>query len=289
MPPPGNEPLLNAIRQQPDDTVLRLAYADWLDENDDPARAEFIRVQCRLAELGHGPMWPQPRVRDVGASRRGLAGEAAGLVRRQEELWEENGEQWLGELPDLPGCTVLFHRGFATAVMVDENPGGLIRAGEQLLASAPVTRVVFRDCRPEALEVALLRPWFDGVRGLTVSRSGGKHVPEANQVAEVLAGAEHLSGLRDLSLFRLGVTGDGAEVLADAEFFRRLVRVDLSHNNVDASGALAVSVALDPARLVVLDLSGNRIPIGVRAVIIRKHGERVCLEDDATPPLTEPD
>ncbi|MBX7102613.1 MAG: TIGR02996 domain-containing protein [Gemmataceae bacterium] len=30
---------------EPDDDTLRLVYADWLDEHDDPARAEFIRIQ----------------------------------------------------------------------------------------------------------------------------------------------------------------------------------------------------------------------------------------------------
>ena len=51
--------LLKAITAQADDDTPRLVYADWLDENkpdrrrsaaDGPsARAEFIRVQCRLA------------------------------------------------------------------------------------------------------------------------------------------------------------------------------------------------------------------------------------------------
>ena len=32
-----------------DDDTPRLVYADWLDENGQPERAEFIRVQCELA------------------------------------------------------------------------------------------------------------------------------------------------------------------------------------------------------------------------------------------------
>ena len=34
---------LNTIREHPDADLPRLVFADWLDENDDPARAEFIR------------------------------------------------------------------------------------------------------------------------------------------------------------------------------------------------------------------------------------------------------
>jgi uncharacterized protein (TIGR02996 family) len=43
--------LLKAIISHADEDTPRLAYADWLDENGDPIRAEFIRVQCRLADL----------------------------------------------------------------------------------------------------------------------------------------------------------------------------------------------------------------------------------------------
>ena len=40
-----------AIRANPEDDLPRLVYADWLEENGDAARAEFIRVQCRLSQI----------------------------------------------------------------------------------------------------------------------------------------------------------------------------------------------------------------------------------------------
>jgi uncharacterized protein (TIGR02996 family) len=46
-----NEALLGAVIERPDDDGPRLVYADWLEEHDEPARAEFIRVQCSLARL----------------------------------------------------------------------------------------------------------------------------------------------------------------------------------------------------------------------------------------------
>ena len=58
MPSAEQDQLLGAIRDQPEDDTARLAYADWLDENGDGERAEFVRIQCRLAALGHGPMSP---------------------------------------------------------------------------------------------------------------------------------------------------------------------------------------------------------------------------------------
>ena len=36
--------LLAAIAASPDDDLPRLVYADWLDENGRPLRAEFIRL-----------------------------------------------------------------------------------------------------------------------------------------------------------------------------------------------------------------------------------------------------
>ncbi len=41
--------LLKAVVDSPADDLPRLVAADWLDERDDPERAEFIRLQCAVA------------------------------------------------------------------------------------------------------------------------------------------------------------------------------------------------------------------------------------------------
>src|SRR5690349_9475487 len=41
---------LKAISTDPNDLALRLVYADWLDEQNDP-RAEFVRLKVKLSEL----------------------------------------------------------------------------------------------------------------------------------------------------------------------------------------------------------------------------------------------
>lgn len=275
MPPAEQELLLRAIRSQPDDDTTRLAYADWLDENGDAARAEFVRVQCRLAALGHGPMWPYAGHADAEQLAYGLKGEAVALARRQAELWEENRDEWLGELPPLPGSFVLFHRGFAAAVVV-EHPGGLVRGGERLFASSPVTRVVFRDCRPEAVEVCVRRVWFGEVRSLAVvwGAAGG----DGNHVAQILAECGHLARLRDLSLFNARLTNPGAHEISAAPFARQLVKLDLAGNRVRDSGALSVANALDADRFAVFDLSGNPLTDSLRANLRRRFGDRVCVE-----------
>jgi uncharacterized protein (TIGR02996 family) len=42
---------LKAIAADPEEDAPRLVYADWLEENGQPARAELIRVQVRLARM----------------------------------------------------------------------------------------------------------------------------------------------------------------------------------------------------------------------------------------------
>ncbi len=72
---------LRAIRAAPDDDLPRLVFADYLDETGDPARAEFIRVQCELAQLPDH----DPRRRD--------------LEDREHDLLSEHEPGWLNGLP----------------------------------------------------------------------------------------------------------------------------------------------------------------------------------------------
>lgn len=43
--------LLTAVRAAPDDDLVRLAYADWLDENGRTAHAAFVRLQIEAARV----------------------------------------------------------------------------------------------------------------------------------------------------------------------------------------------------------------------------------------------
>jgi uncharacterized protein (TIGR02996 family) len=51
---PGCEVFLHAIAEEPLEDLHRLALADWLEEHGEGPRAEFIRLQCRLAEIQFG-------------------------------------------------------------------------------------------------------------------------------------------------------------------------------------------------------------------------------------------
>ena len=61
---PTRRAFLDAIAAAPDADMPRLLYADWLEENGEGRRAEFIRAQCELARLSEAdPHRPELRRR----------------------------------------------------------------------------------------------------------------------------------------------------------------------------------------------------------------------------------
>lgn len=90
-----------AICENPGEDTHRLAYADWLDERDEPGdaeRAEFIRVQCELARM---PPYENIRL-DLDWSAPGFSPEckrAVALRRRERELFEAHAAAWV-PVPD---------------------------------------------------------------------------------------------------------------------------------------------------------------------------------------------
>src|SRR5437764_15277308 len=91
---------LDLIRLHPDDDGPRLVYADWLDDHGDPARAEFVRVQCALARLP--PRDPRH----------------AELRRREAELLDAHRTDWERPLAALGEVGTRFRRGFIEDVTV---------------------------------------------------------------------------------------------------------------------------------------------------------------------------
>src|SRR6266545_3163408 len=90
----NRDALLAAILAEPEDDTPRLVYADWLDEHDEPERAEFIRIQHRLPTL----------------SRR--TNEAKCLILREANLRQK----LFKHLDKLPFAEVITRRGFVESV-----------------------------------------------------------------------------------------------------------------------------------------------------------------------------
>jgi uncharacterized protein (TIGR02996 family) len=92
----NGDALLAAIIAAPDDDTPRLVYADWLDENGQPERAEFIRLQI---ENTGKPMAERQR--------------EAELLRRSRKLWNKPFQALF------PGGVFTYSRGFVTALRTE--------------------------------------------------------------------------------------------------------------------------------------------------------------------------
>jgi uncharacterized protein (TIGR02996 family) len=188
--------LLRAVSRDPGDDTPRLAYADWLDENDRPERAEFIRAQID----GHDG----------------------------EELFAEHGEAWRAELPDLDGvCWGGWRRGFVCAAAVgDVAAFGTKNYADAFFAAAPVQKLFVRDHRAVAgLTKLLARPELAHLELLDLS--GCPLTPAA---VKALAACPHLGRLEALRLNRCGLGTSASAVLVRAANWPHLRQLWLLEN-----------------------------------------------------------
>ncbi|QJW96571.1 TIGR02996 domain-containing protein [Frigoriglobus tundricola] len=117
---------LRAIRASPDDDTARLAFADWLDEHDDPLGA-FVRVQVELEPIRY--RIDNPR--------------AVELHRREDELLRHHGDDWIGtnELLTHPSdFGPVFRRGLPDYACLSLDT--FLTNGEALFAAHPTLREV---------------------------------------------------------------------------------------------------------------------------------------------------
>ena len=142
---PTDEAFRQAIIEDPDDDAPRLVYADWLDEHDNPVRAEFIRIQCSLA----GMPGDDPR--------------RSSLQQREQELLQQYGWVWAEEMgPQVSQW--MYRRGFIEAVEM-----GLEAPPKQILAvlqKAPIRQLrdISQFC--DFSSVVEILPHLDGLVGL---------------------------------------------------------------------------------------------------------------------------
>ncbi len=132
--------LMRAICDNPDEDTPRLVFADWLQENGDQARAEFIRVQIDAVR-------ERPRRRRT-------------LLARAAELLAEHRERWLAELPDEHGWVWCepFRRGFVEELLVTSDMPTPPHDPDTALAfvAAPIVTFVIGE--------NTIRPWIRHLR-----------------------------------------------------------------------------------------------------------------------------
>ncbi len=225
-----NEALLQAVCAEPDNDEPRLVYADWLEENGDLARAEFIRMQLKLAKTPYRS-YPWDRL----------------TIQRRIM------DKWLEQLPALQGILwyPLFRRGFPAAVEV-ENFAAFRSHAATLFRTAPIEYVRFRRLRGTKRLAAM-----PDLARLTELDLGNLRLGPGD--AEILANSPYLAGLRELHLNNNRLGDQGVIALTRSPHLKKLVKIDLSNNNIGAEGVkvLARAPILESVRH--LDLVGNDI------------------------------
>jgi Ran GTPase-activating protein (RanGAP) involved in mRNA processing and transport len=128
-------------------------FADFVEEEGDPARGEFIRVQVALA-----------RTPEHDPARRALED-------REHALLAEHEARWLGVAPDADGLHEWhFERGFVHEVAA--TPSFMLDEGADLCADHPVLRWRVQSSQgdlPEDLREAGQRPWFGRLEAIDLA------------------------------------------------------------------------------------------------------------------------
>lgn len=144
---------LDAIRQDPDDNMVRLVWADYLEESGDP-RGDFIRIQCELAQLpeyDRGRRWYQ----------------------RIEDYYLDNYRlEWLDPIIRLGVTAAQFRRGLPEVITIRIKE--FLENAEQLCEMLPSLHTIrFSDLSENLSNLQRLgsHPLLTIIRGLDLSNS----------------------------------------------------------------------------------------------------------------------
>jgi uncharacterized protein (TIGR02996 family) len=170
-----DNPFLQALLAEPDDDTVRLAMADWLDENDQPARAEFIRVQIELARR----VEERERLRHLEPGQRDLLVVLAEfedrkrrqhLELRQRDLLVAHDVEWVAPLARVLKCKPsqwggwVFRRGF---VEYFNLPAFIVnKHGTELAELTPIRELFLRPCNAENVVALCRKQWLASVTHL---------------------------------------------------------------------------------------------------------------------------
>jgi uncharacterized protein (TIGR02996 family) len=218
---PTDDTFLAAVLADPDDDGPRLVYADWLDEQGQGERAEFIRCQVELAKRAED----DPRRPDLAA--------------RERQLLIRHAKGWARPVRPLV-TTWQFCRGFVEQVRV--GPQAFLDSAEALFVAAPVRGVRFSTTgiRPDTLLHLPTSPHLGRLAGIDL----GDLWLDFSLLRAFLR-STHWPRLRSLAV-RGWFGREGSQLIADTEQHAGLTELDLSGSPLEPAtvGILAESANL---------------------------------------------
>ncbi len=251
MPPilhPQAAAFLHAIKDRPDDDVARLVYADWLTEQGDADRGEFIRLQVDLERLPEDDeRLPEVRKRAAAIQR----AHAKGWLPATLHALNGRGRKQITE------CT--FRRGFLDSVYLWPRRPGLVTAALDALAQEPLQQLRLHCGSGDApLDQALAElaasPHTSSLRALQAFGHDGV----TPQAIRVLAASPNLGRLTELELTP-HLSAATLQALAETPLGRRLMALTSDVKAGEGPGVLrALTTAPGLPALKQLQLSGAR-------------------------------
>ncbi|MBY0456851.1 MAG: TIGR02996 domain-containing protein [Gemmataceae bacterium] len=211
---------ISAIRANPDDDTARLAFADFLAENGEDERGEFVRTQIARARLA--PDDPQH----------------SALHARELRLLAKHGVTWTAGPPLLRRAR--FRGGFAEVL---NGPTELVI--EQLPESVTVAPI--RELQVSGMGAAdglgarlAERPELENIDSIAVDDMGAETYAPAEQI-EALFASKHLKRLRRLKLFCGACTAEVLDTILSLPAMRSLETIHIN-GGLDTDDAIGVLV-----------------------------------------------
>lgn len=195
---------LEAVIANPDEDDTRLIYADWLEEQGDSSRAEFIRAQITLA---------QPNQKN--AQRKKAERRSRQLEKTVAKTWSGLVDPSIGALfhPGEYGFQIAFERGFPTSVsacLTHERGNNFSTQVNLLFARAPIQRLVLYPSESadwygqrsfESTSTATLRRFLTpSVLGRLVHLKLNSPFTDIDEVGRLLVELAHLKDVREIHL-----------------------------------------------------------------------------------------
>jgi uncharacterized protein (TIGR02996 family) len=286
---------MKAIIGSPDDDASRLTLADWLEEQGESARAEFIRLQCELFRLrSSNKNWQQ-------------------YARREKELLKQHGRAWIehDSVPRALGDVEnAFERGFVNRLFW---PGGeenyFLREAKHYFAATPLEHLTIGGSEEVAAYLAKsryllrLRSLFlygdghggggihdEGAHHLARSRYAGNlrslkieddqvlHEGIADSGVRALASSIHLAELRHLQLLGWEFGDEGVAALAQSKNMPRLQTLTLSSPKIGDVAAYALAASSSLRKLKKLELWLTAISDAGKCALQERFGQRLIVK-----------
>ena len=232
--------LLMACRASPNDDRPRLMYADWLEEHDQPNRAAYIRMQCKLANPTGGT----------------TPNEA--LVQKSRLVFSTHRAEW-----DAPfqkafatdDIKIVYDRGLPSQVRMPLDAfvarGNMLQTDAPTITGLDLAAYHIGDTGAKTLAVS---PNLTNLTSIKLSMNG-----IGSTGVQALAASSHLANLTSLNLAVNGIGNTGAQALAASSHFANLTYLNLAVNGIGNTGAQAVSASPYLTKLTSLNLAGNGI------------------------------